>query len=230
MVCILIADDHRLTVDGMVKLLWEEWPDLLTAYTVAEAIRQVDPYAPDLLLLDLQFRHCRHSGFAVLEHCQRKQLSTRVLITSAFGDPETIRWARERKAHGFVTKSSGSAELITAIRTILDGGESWPPSPRPESSAALRLRHGHRQVLECVAQGMTHAEAAQALGLAVVTVEKYLKEARERLGAMNTAHAVLIAERRGLLLLTRLTDGGTVMPSPAATEVWRGGGGAAQLE
>jgi hypothetical protein len=70
---------------------------------------------------------------------------------------------------------------------------------------------------------MTYAEAEVVLGLAVVTVEKYLKEAWERLGAINTAHAVLIAERRGLLLLTRLTDGGTVTPSPAATEVWGGG-------
>lgn len=222
---ILIADDHRLTVDGTVRLLCEEWPDLLTAYTVADAIRQVDTYAPDLILIDLQFRRCRHSGFAVLEHCQQKQLPTRVLITSAFGDPEAIRWARERKAHGFFDKSRGSPELITAIRMILEGGESWPSPLRPEEYSVPALRPCHRRVLECVARGMTHAEAARALGLAVVTVEKYLKEARERLGAINTAHAVLIAERRGLLLLTSLADPGkSGLPPGRSGPLEKGGG------
>ncbi|MFN2316320.1 MAG: response regulator [Gemmatimonadales bacterium] len=203
---LLIADDHRLTVDGTVKLLWEEWPEMLTAFTVPDAIRQVDLHKPDLILLDLWFPGCGSSGFFVLEHCQRKQLPTRVLITSAFADPETVGWARERKAHGFIGKHQSAPRLIEAIRALLAGGESWPPPPEPDQNPALYLRPGHRRVLQCAAVGLTYPETATRLGLAEVTVEKYLKEARTRLGAKNTAHAVAIAERRGLFLLDPLPD------------------------
>lgn len=198
---ILIADDHRLTVEGTVKLLWEEWPDLLTAHTVAKAIRMVDRHAPDLILLDLQFHDCHRSGFAVLEHCQQRQLPARVLITSAFADPETVGWARTRKAHGFIGKHQHARDLVGAIRVLLTGGEYWPPPPAPEAATPPLLRLGHRRVLECVAAGMTYPEAAEAIGIAEATVDKYLQEARKRLGARNTTQAVAIAERRGLLLL-----------------------------
>ncbi|MFN2316318.1 MAG: response regulator, partial [Gemmatimonadales bacterium] len=220
---LLIADDHRLTVEGMVKLLWNEWPDLLMAHTVADTIRLLGPPSIHLLVLDLHFLDIGKSGFDVLEYCHRYALPTRILVTSAYTDSETVRAVREWKAHGFLGKHQPGAELIAAIRHLLAGGESWPP----EAPSHPTLTPSQRRALLCMAAGMTCAAAAESLGIAEVSVEKALAEARKRLDARNTAHAVVIAERRGLLIPRPTPEPGRGR-APAETRIsasWDGGGG-----
>jgi DNA-binding CsgD family transcriptional regulator len=54
-------------------------------------------------------------------------------------------------------------------------------------------------VLVLAAQGFTQEESAQRLYLSRHTVEAHLSEARERLDALNTAHAVALAIATGQL-------------------------------
>jgi DNA-binding CsgD family transcriptional regulator len=61
------------------------------------------------------------------------------------------------------------------------------------------LADRQREVLALAARGLTHRQIAQKLYLSPYTVFEYLKSARERLGARNTAHAVAIAIVCGLI-------------------------------
>ncbi len=56
-----------------------------------------------------------------------------------------------------------------------------------------------KAVLALAAGGCTNRDIALRLGLKVRTVRHYLAEARRRLGASNTTHAVAIAVARGLI-------------------------------
>lgn len=64
----------------------------------------------------------------------------------------------------------------------------------------LTLTTQQRLCLEYAADGHTNPEIAELMGLAVQTVTQHLGEARQRLEARNTAHAVAIAIRHGLVL------------------------------
>lgn len=76
-----------------------------------------------------------------------------------------------------------------------------------ERAVAVVFTHPRRQkptraelrVLECVSHGMTTPMAADALGLSVETVKTHLRAARLRLAAKNTAHAVALTIRMGLI-------------------------------
>lgn len=56
------------------------------------------------------------------------------------------------------------------------------------------LTNRQRDVLRWVARGKTTAEIATILGLSQATIEKHLRQARENLGAANTAQALLNAQ------------------------------------
>lgn len=55
------------------------------------------------------------------------------------------------------------------------------------------------ETLRCLCAGMSHAEAAQALGVAVPTVKVRVEKARGKLGARNATQAVATAIRRRLI-------------------------------
>ena len=59
------------------------------------------------------------------------------------------------------------------------------------------LTRRHKEVLQQFADGADGKEAAVQLGITEQTVRTHLKDARARLGARNTAHAIAMALRRG---------------------------------
>lgn len=61
----------------------------------------------------------------------------------------------------------------------------------------LSVREAH--VLTLVAQGMTVQEIAEQEGRAVVTIRQQLAQARLRLGARTTSHAVMLAQQLGAI-------------------------------
>lgn len=65
----------------------------------------------------------------------------------------------------------------------------------------MSLTPAELRVLAFAAQGWREKQTAAALHLNIETVKSYSKQARRKLGARNTAHAVAIAYRAGLLEL-----------------------------
>ena len=61
------------------------------------------------------------------------------------------------------------------------------------------LRPRHRDVLSLAAQGLTQQQSATRLYVSRHTVEAHLTEARKRLDATNTTHAVALAIATGQL-------------------------------
>lgn len=64
-------------------------------------------------------------------------------------------------------------------------------------SDVLTIREAH--VLTLVAQGLTVQEIAEQEGRAVITIRQQLAQARVRLGARTTSHAVMLAHQLGAI-------------------------------
>jgi DNA-binding NarL/FixJ family response regulator len=65
-----------------------------------------------------------------------------------------------------------------------------------------------REVLCLAAEGCTDREIAQQLALSVYTVQDHLRKIRNRMGARNTTHAVMMAMQSGLIFGESATGGG----------------------
>jgi len=64
---------------------------------------------------------------------------------------------------------------------------------RPTDLPRFLLSPRQREVLTLAGQGLTWRQISQALGIAPGTVRGHIVRARERLGALNTTHAVVLA-------------------------------------
>jgi DNA-binding CsgD family transcriptional regulator len=69
----------------------------------------------------------------------------------------------------------------------------------PQWQPKLRLSPGETRVLAYAAAGYSVPQSARLLERSPETLKEQLKNAREKLGARNTTHAVAIAIRRGLI-------------------------------
>ena len=78
----------------------------------------------------------------------------------------------------------------------LDSGELVETRLKTRS---LELSGQDVRALRLAAEGMTYGEAAKKAGIGVETIRKQMKIARRKLGARNTAHAVAIAIRKGVI-------------------------------
>lgn len=86
--------------------------------------------------------------------------------------------------------------LATAVLDALTANGFDYPTSRP---AQIHLSPKQREVVKLASAGLTNPEIALVLGLNPGTVRNHLEKARDALGARNTAHAVAIAARVGLL-------------------------------
>jgi DNA-binding NarL/FixJ family response regulator len=124
--------------------------------------------------------------------------------------------AFEAGASGFVTKSSGPAELIRAVSTIAAGGRVLSPDVS-EVIAADRLASSSQivddlspretEILRLVASGIESETIAELLNLSPKTVRNHHYAIKAKIGARNDAHLVWLAARAGLVQIDAATPG-----------------------
>jgi DNA-binding CsgD family transcriptional regulator len=67
------------------------------------------------------------------------------------------------------------------------------------TDAELHLTDREREVLVLLARGLQLEEIGRELGIGAETVRTHVRNANERLGAVNRTHAVAIAIRKKLI-------------------------------
>ncbi|MFE2733276.1 helix-turn-helix transcriptional regulator [Streptomyces sp. NPDC059349] len=79
---------------------------------------------------------------------------------------------------------------------LKDNGYASPhgvDNPNHENNTEIRVSDREFQVLDLIACGYTHAQAAGRLGISQHTVDTYVKRLRAKLGPGNKAHLVRMA-------------------------------------
>ena len=205
---VLVADDHpvfraglsrALTASGEVEVVGE-------AATGPQALELIRLHRPDVALLDLQMPGL--DGVQVAAVVRGDGLATRVLIVSAYADPEQVFDALEHGAAGFVHKEAMPAEIVAGVLTCAAGGDVVSPRLAPGLAAEIRRRAEsprpeltgrELEVLQLIAAGVSGPAIAKELFLSASTVKTYVQRLCEKLGVTGQAAAVAEAMRRGLL-------------------------------
>jgi DNA-binding NarL/FixJ family response regulator len=87
-----------------------------TAANGVEAIDQASLLSPDIAIVDISMPVM--GGFEATRHIRAQSPDTRVMILSAYDDPEYVRQALEMGASGFVSKDTAGEDLVAAIRLV----------------------------------------------------------------------------------------------------------------
>ena len=211
---ILLADDHAVLRAGLKALLNAE-PDMTVVGEAGDGqacIRLALRLQPDLILLDINMPQT--NGLEALAELRQRVPHSRVLVLTMHDDASYLRQVLATGGAGYVLKEAADNELLTAIRTVHNGGiflhpahthilletttNQPPSSPAPDETLAS-LSEREREVLQLLALGHTNKEIAQMLYLSVKTVETYKARLMEKLDLKTRAALVRFALQHGLL-------------------------------
>lgn len=211
---IVLADDHAVLRAGLKALLNAEADLKVVGETGGEndCLNDIIARQPDVVLLDINMPCC--NGLEMLGQLREKLPATRVLILTMHDDAQYLRQVLAGGGAGYVLKQAADTELLTAIRTVYNGGiflhpehakilledsltQSAPAPPSEDPTA--RLSDREQEVLRLIALGHTNKEIAEMLYLSVKTVETYKARVMEKLNLNSRAALVRFALNHGLL-------------------------------
>jgi len=221
---ILIADDHRLIVEGVKLKLAELGPD--TEFVIAmdmaelrEAIHSPDAPSLSLALIDLAMPgvHGSEHLAEVIEHLPQVP----VMVLSGSEDSALMKSLLGMGVQGFIPKAYSPDVMLSAVRLVLSGGIYVPPlllhervdgavpAPPPAAVSSMpshasdsleeRLRKllTERQidVLRLLSQGKPNKLIARDLGISEGTVKIHLAAIFRALNVRNRVEAVVASRR-----------------------------------
>ncbi|WP_461247612.1 response regulator [Treponema sp. R6D11] len=191
---IALIDDHPLATNGIGAWLSGTGRFTIcgTAKNLAEAsaLMKQSENLPDIIILDISLGTEDGLDFIPMlkEICEKRNvLMPKILVCSMYEDTFLIQRAIDSGAEAYVSKSSESGELITAIDVLLKGGSYINPRYRikksKQSSSLLSPREN--EVVACIKQNMNNKQIAKRLNITVRTVENHVSHIYFKTGATS---------------------------------------------
>ena len=203
---VLIADDHTIVAEGLVKLLRDRFDVVATVVDGTALIEAAERLRPDIIVADLDMPSV--SGLEALERLKKRGVTSKFVILTMHGEASVAARAMRAGASAFLLKASAGEELIDAIDEVLNGRTYLTPAVTKDVLAAAFDRTGgdeveltprQRDVLRLIVEGRRMKEIAAMLDLSARTVETHKYEMMRVLGVQSTAELVALAVKRGLV-------------------------------
>ena len=206
---IFLADDHPLTRAGLAAWLEkEEGIELVGQAADGEtAWLEIVRLEPDIALLDIEMP--APNGIELARRILKEKLPVNVLMLTAYSAQPYVMASVQAGATGYVLKTAPFDQLRRAIFDVAHGIFYLDPSVSlaapQQASEALSGRE--KEVLLLAGQGLSGAVVAERLSITERTVQAHLTSVYGKLGARNKTEAILLALKRGIVLLDELHVG-----------------------
>jgi DNA-binding NarL/FixJ family response regulator len=198
---VLIVDDHAVLREGLALMINAQ-PDLLIggeAATVAGGLQAAAAVRPDIALIDLSLMG--GSGLELVKDLKAQHPKMPTLVLSLHDEALYAERVLRAGARGYIMKRASTAELLAAIRKVLDG-EIYLSETM--GSAVVRQALGDREsqtsgdpleqlsdreleVFQLLGEGHGTREIAQQLGLSMKTVSCYRQNIQTKLQLKDAA-------------------------------------------
>ena len=208
---IILAEDHRITREGLVNLLREraDMEVVGEAENGRDAVRLARELSPDLVIMDVTMPDL--NGIDATRIITSGGNSTKVIALSMYSDKQFVQGMIQAGASGYLLKDCAFEELVNAIRAVIGGNTYLSPGiagivvqdylnklTHDRSSADTALTTREREVLQLIAEGKSTKEIATRLSVSVKTVETHRRQIMEKLGIYSIAELTKYAIREGL--------------------------------
>ena len=208
---VFIIDDDFYVRQATTSLLTkdERTQVIGSAASIAEARDELKTGYPDIILLDLDFKHTGENGIEAIAPLKAALPKTSILIFSASRDENLIIETMQAGADGYIWKNDAAEGLASAIERVKEGSFVITESIArliygkisgligeraaeilPESKRYFDLTKRVEQVMRlfCI-DGMPATEIAEALHISENTVRGYIKTGYEIVGATSRREA-----------------------------------------
>jgi DNA-binding NarL/FixJ family response regulator len=192
-----------------LRALLETRPDFVVcaeANDGREAVDLVLRHKPDVAVLDISLPLL--NGVEATRHIRKGSPATEILVFTMHDGDELIREALHAGARGYLLKSEGDEQIISAVAALA----SHRPFFSAQASEALldSFSHGsgahanvlttrEREIVQLIAEGNSNKTIARSLNISVKTVETHRSTAMRKLGMHSSAELVRYAVRNKLI-------------------------------
>ena len=206
---ILVADDHTLVRESIIKSLSINMPDVVfgEAENATTVMGKVKKENWDLLILDLNMPG--RNGLDIIKDVKEYRPEIPIIVLSMYPEDQFALRVIKAGAVGYLTKNTSSAELLKAIKTILKGEQYITRSIARLLTEGLRYDSGKLQheslsnrefqVLLLIASGKSISDIALELSLSVKTISVYRAHILVKMNLKNNSEITYYAFKHGLV-------------------------------
>ncbi len=208
---ILLIDDHHIFRDGLKLLLQQQnsgW--IIHAAADTQEARQAIKDNADFDLILLDYNLPDGNGLDLLREIKSQIPATPIALLSAHEDPQLIQATLAAGASGFITKSSSSEVMLSALQLIFNGGIYVPPAILAQSFSSqpvevetinsdYHLTGRQLEVLQEMVKGLANKEIARELDMSPSTVKAHIAAILREFDVNNRTQAVALAQEKGLV-------------------------------
>lgn len=211
MINILIADDHKIIVDGLKSLLIRE-EDITVVAEVnngKKAVHAVSEQKIDVVVTDIAMPIM--NGLEVTQAIKKDHPDIKIIVLTMYEDEQYFNKIIEAGASGYILKNTGHDELVKAIHTVHAGGNYFS---NEMASKQIMRRYGTSsnsvleeaqltkreiEVLKLISEEFKNHEIAEKLFVSTRTVDTHRRNLLQKLNVKNTAGLVKYAIAKGII-------------------------------
>jgi DNA-binding NarL/FixJ family response regulator len=200
---ILLLEDDARFASMLAGLLAAEGWEVEHVCGVEAARVSLEGSTPWLVIVDLLLPD--GSGLDIVDRAAAAQPPIPTLVVTVYGATETVRSAISRGAVGFLLKDDPMADFALAVEACLSGDSPLSPAAARAIVEPMRDRAMHavanldhltareRQVMSLLGSGLRYSEVADQLGIALGTVQTYVKRLYAKLDVNSKAEVAWLA-------------------------------------
>lgn len=211
---VLICDDHMMVRQG-VRLVLQSEPDIELVGEAGrgdEAIDLATQLKPDVIIMDISLPDM--SGIEATKKIKKAVPDTHIIGLTMHEEEPYVLELLKAGADAYIVKRSAAADLVNAIRAVMQGQAildpvvtkavvagyvSRPPIPTPGKDEPNPLTPRETEVLILVAEGFTNAEIARKLYISEKTVQTHRSNILDKLNIHDRTEVVRYAIRQGMI-------------------------------
>ena len=201
---VLLADDHRMFLAGLRRLL-EPTFEVVDAVEDGRAlIAAAAKWNPDVIVTDISMPLL--NGVEAARALAAAGCRAQLIFLTMHGDALYVKQAMNAGASDYVLKRDAPDKLLAAIhkagrkRRQHSAAPSEPRLPKNNFQNAQlgEITPRHREIWQLLAEGRTPKEIAHLLRISTRTVEFHKYRLMKRLGVRSSAELASLAIRHGL--------------------------------
>ncbi len=198
MIKIVVVDDHKIFLDGLVSVLSNE-PHIEILFCenrAIEALKKLKNNEPDLIITDISMPEM--NGLEFINALKTDFPNIKILVLSMFKNLNAFK-----DIHGFLLKETDSKTLIKTINEIVFNNQKYFLNTQNNTDALhfkkSILSSREKEIIRLIAQELTTDEIAEKLVISKHTIEAHRKNIFFKLQVNNIAGLVNMAIRLGVV-------------------------------
>ncbi|MCG8567853.1 MAG: response regulator transcription factor [Desulfobacterales bacterium] len=212
-ITIVIADDHTIVRQGLIKLLEEEKNMRVVgeAKNGRDAITQVQALEPDIIIMDIAMP--KLNGIEATRQIKHANSKTKIIILSMHEHNRYIRELLTLGVSGYLLKNAASDDIIKAVYLSMKGETYLSPSissrliedyvgmnkKSMEEELYNTLSNREREVFQMIVEGDSTKKIAETLCVSPSTVKSHRANIMEKLKMDNLSQLIQYAIQLGII-------------------------------